>query len=91
MTNNKKIAICSFFILFGATNTNAFTQSYTPSDPDMIYQTYFDMINIGPSWSNELKVNKEVVVAVLDSGVDLDHPDLVNSLWKNTGEIPEMG
>jgi subtilisin family serine protease/putative cell wall-binding protein len=29
-----------------------------------------------------------VVVAVLDTGVDLDHADLVDRLWTNTGEIP---
>jgi subtilisin family serine protease len=28
----------------------------------------------------------EVVVAVLDTGVDVDHPDLVNEMWENTLE-----
>ena len=65
MTNNKKIAIISLFSILWSTNASAFTQNYTPADPNMIYQTYFDMINIGPSWSNDIKVNKEVVIAVL--------------------------
>jgi subtilisin family serine protease len=32
-----------------------------------------------------------VVVAVLDSGVQVDHPDLAGALWTNPGEIPGNG
>jgi subtilisin family serine protease len=32
-----------------------------------------------------------VVVAVLDSGVQLDHPDLAQNLWANPDEIPKNG
>ena len=31
---------------------------------------------------------KDIVVAVVDTGVDIDHPDLKNNLWKNKLEIP---
>ncbi len=33
----------------------------------------------------------EVVIAVIDTGADLEHPDLINRLWVNTGEIPGNG
>lgn len=32
-----------------------------------------------------------VIVGIVDSGVDLDHPDLVANLWVNAGEIPDNG
>jgi subtilisin family serine protease len=31
---------------------------------------------------------KQIIVAVLDSGIDLNHPDLASHVWKNPGEIP---
>jgi serine protease len=31
------------------------------------------------------------VVAVIDTGMDLDHPDLIDRLWTNTAEIPGNG
>ena len=32
-----------------------------------------------------------IIVAVLDSGVDIAHEDLKNKLWTNAGEIPDNG
>lgn len=37
------------------------------------------------------KKGKTVVVAVLDSGMDLEHEDLKNVLWTNKDEIPNNG
>lgn len=34
---------------------------------------------------------KEIVVAVIDDGIDVDHPDLQNSLWVNSNEIANNG
>ncbi len=34
---------------------------------------------------------KSVVVAVLDSGVQVDHPGLAPNMWKNPNEIPNNG
>ena len=33
----------------------------------------------------------EVIVAIVDTGADLDHPDLRPSLWVNKREIPGNG
>ena len=34
---------------------------------------------------------KTVVVGVLDSGVEVDHPGLVKNMWRNVNEIPNNG
>lgn len=34
---------------------------------------------------------KKVVVAILDSGVDIDHEDLKDNIWVNEDEIPDNG
>ena len=40
---------------------------------------------------NQDESSKEIVVAVIDTGVDNNHPDLMNSMWINKGEIPDDG
>lgn len=37
------------------------------------------------------KKGKKVIVAVLDSGIDIDHEDLDDVIWTNTDEIPNNG
>jgi cell wall-associated protease len=41
----------------------------------------------------EMKLNhsQEIIVAVIDSGVDIYHEDLQGKLWINVGEIPDNG
>jgi cell wall-associated protease len=37
---------------------------------------------------NKSKKSQTVIVAVLDSGVEIDHEDLKDVIWTNPGEIP---
>lgn len=47
----------------------------TPTDPAYIYQWHYGAINLPQAW-NITTGSPDVVVAVVDSGVYLDHPDL---------------
>jgi subtilisin family serine protease len=44
-----------------------------------------------PAWGLARPSTNQVVVAVIDSGVDYTHPDLAGNMWINTGEIPGNG
>ena len=49
-----------------------------------------NQIDVAPAWKAGY-TGKGVVVAVLDSGVDLSHPDLRSNIWRNPKEIPGDG
>ncbi|MBI3290979.1 S8 family serine peptidase [Candidatus Falkowbacteria bacterium] len=63
-----------------------------PSDPDYRLQSYLNVIKAREAWSKELLVreqeslDRKSVIAILDTGVDLDHPDLKDKIWVNSDE-----
>jgi len=49
-------------------------------------------VSVEKSYLSPLNVNKEeIIVAVVDTGVDYNHEDLKNVMWKNTNEIEGNG
>ncbi|MEK7607006.1 MAG: S8 family serine peptidase [Patescibacteria group bacterium] len=73
------------FLFSGA--PRALAASY-PSDPDSSKQWYLNKIRAYDAWSLS-KGSQDVVVAVLDTGIDIDHPDLQLNLWTNSAEVPD--
>lgn len=59
-----------------------------PNDPMFSSLWGLERIEAKEAW-NLTVGSKEVVVAVIDSGVDYTHPDLRANMWINTGEIPD--
>ena len=55
------------------------------TDPYYKYQAYIGQSSVNDVWYKY--TGKGIVVAVLDSGVDLNHQDLKNSLWRNYKEM----
>lgn len=62
----------------------------TPNDPH--YGVLYGMEKIGaPKAWDITKGTGETIVAVIDTGVDWNHPDLKANIWKNEDEIPGNG
>ena len=58
-----------------------------PNDP--LYNSLYGMNNIKAyqAWATTTG-NPNTIVAVIDTGVDYNHPDLSANIWTNPGEIP---
>lgn len=64
--------------------------SVLPNDPDIAKQWYLQTVHLPEAWEFS-KGAPTVTIAVIDSGVDLSHPDLKSRLWSNAKEIADNG
>lgn len=60
------------------------------ADPYYSQQWYIQQIKADQAW-NYTRGSSAVVVAVIDTGVDLDQPDLLGNIWTNADEIANDG
>jgi thermitase len=60
-----------------------------PDDPYWPQQWALDKIRVVDAW--DITFTSGVIVALLDSGADVQHPDLQGALWTNAGEIASNG
>jgi subtilisin family serine protease len=63
--------------------------SGVPNDPRVAEQWGLDAVQAPMAW--DVPISTAVTVAVIDTGVDLAHPDLAGAAWTNPGEIPANG
>ncbi|HEX3014496.1 MAG TPA: S8 family peptidase, partial [Methanobacterium sp.] len=68
----------------------AYTESSIPDDTYYTNQWGLSQINASEAW-NITTGSHKVIIAVIDSGIDLTHPDLKANIWVNQGEIPGNG
>jgi len=62
----------------------------TPNDPYFSSQWNLPRIEAPAAWDITTG-SDEVVIAFVDTGVDLEHPEFRDKIWTNTDEIPDNG
>ncbi|MFQ5708834.1 MAG: S8 family serine peptidase [bacterium] len=63
----------------------------TPNDPRFGEQTHLDVVSARPAWDVVKGEQGDAVVAIVDGGTDIGHPDIAANLWTNPAEIPNNG
>lgn len=86
--SNPLVAQADLNYRFRATST-------TPNDPSFTLQTHLNQssdadIDAIEAWDVETGGGR-AIVAVIDSGVDMDHPDLLDNIWENPEELAGDG
>lgn len=75
------LIIILFVFILSCSNSGAKLHSY-----------YWNIEEVGiPEAWQYTNGSSEIVVAIIDSGIDFTHPDLVNCTWENLEEIPNNG
>ncbi|NOY76349.1 MAG: S8 family serine peptidase [Calditrichaeota bacterium] len=68
-----------------AVRNHLFRVDWTPDDPDLSKQWGLRKIQAEQAW-NVTRGDPSVLLAVIDTGIDYDHPDLKKAIWINPGE-----
>ncbi|MEK7172423.1 MAG: S8 family serine peptidase, partial [Patescibacteria group bacterium] len=61
--------------------------SIIPSDTYFTNQWYLQKIKAVEAW-DQIRESPNITIAIIDSGVQINHPDLASNLWANSKEIP---
>jgi subtilisin family serine protease len=59
---------------------------FTPNDPMNSSQYYLDMIRAYEAW-DITKGSDDIIIGIIDSGVDIDHPDLASQIFINDDPV----
>ena len=59
--------------------------SFIPNDPELNKQSYFSQINAYAAW-DITQGSTSVKIGIVDSGTDMDHPDLVSEMYENLND-----
>lgn len=77
-------------VILGDANSPISIQQVSPNDPLFSSQTNLPLIDVPSAWL-VTSGSSNIPIAVIDTGIDLSHEDLVGKLWVNSDEIPNNG
>ncbi len=58
---------------------------YQPNDSLFDQQTYLPVVMAEQAWDAQL-ASEDIIVGVIDTGIDYSHEDLIDAIWVNSGE-----
>ncbi len=67
-----------------------YVDALPPDDPGLALQWGLEDVRAGDAWQSTTG-SGDVVIASVDTGVDVLHPDLAANMWHNPGEVPGNG
>lgn len=82
----KKIFIVLVSVNVILTANFCYANGLAANDPFYYRQWYLDHLNMPLVWQEQTGASS-VIIAVIDSGVDVTHPDLHDNIWVNQDEI----
>ena len=75
------------YILYALSSGSEITDcEHYESEPLFKEQWAFNAINLKNVWTKKKITDKRPVIAILDTGVDTEHPDLAENIWTNERE-----
>lgn len=82
-------------VLSAGYDTPATYRNTIPNDELYERQWNLEKINLPQVWDEttggKTANGDDIVIAVLEKGIDIDHPDIAASIWTNKAEIPDNG
>ena len=97
----KYISESDFIVTHGNCSEFSTDSDIEYCEPDYIVQTTSNSNHkLSELWGFETTLvtqlwntlaNHDIIIAVIDEGIDIDHPDLSDNIWVNTDEIPDNG
>ena len=76
--------------IYAAERNHVYYASAQPADPMLDKMWFLNKVSAFKAWDKRSK-SPGIIVAVLDTGIQLDHADLKGRIWTNIKEIPGNG
>lgn len=82
---------CEFKSIFVAVTANTPFDSSSPSNFDYDESEYKHLLELEAASAHKKSLGSNITIAIIDSGINYNHPDLVKNIAVNESEIPGNG